>query len=87
MIFDIIDYLGKYDEGVITLLSLKYDDNYYDATFFYKDEYVALTIDEDLESIIGVIEEWVGYNNLVIDIMDKVVPYDEIINRLDEIEG
>ncbi len=86
MIFDIIEYLGKYEDGVIALISLKYEDSYYDATFFYKDEYVALTIDEDLESIIGVVEEWEGYNDLVINIMNKVIPYDEIINRLDEIE-
>lgn len=87
MIFDIIDYLGKYEEGVIALISLNYEDKYYDATFFYKNEYVALTIDEDLESLIGIIEEWEGYNDLVLNIMSKVVPYDEIINRLDEIEG
>lgn len=86
MIFDIIDYLGKFEEGVVVLLSLNYNDEYYDATFYYVDDYVAITIDEDLEEHIGLIEQWDGYNDLILSIMSKVVPYDEIIGRLDEIE-
>ena len=49
MIFDIIEYLGKYEEGVMVLLSLNHMDIYYDATFFYTNDFVTLTIDEDLE--------------------------------------
>jgi len=86
MLFDIIDYLGKHDEGILVLISLNYDNNYYDSTLYYKDNFITLTIDEDLELKIGSIEEWIGYNNLILDIMKKVIPYDEIINRLDVID-
>lgn len=86
MIFDIIEYLGKYETGVITLLSLNYMDEYYDATFFYTDKFVTVTVDEELEAIIGPIEQWEGYNQLVIDVMSRVVPYDEIIGRIDDID-
>jgi hypothetical protein len=86
MTFDIIEYLGKFEDGVLALISLNYENEYYDATFFYKEDFVTLTIDEKLEEIIGEIEEWSGYNNLVLDIMKKVVPYDEIITRLDPVD-
>ena len=86
MTFDIIEYLGKFEDGVLVLISLNYEDNYYDTTFYYKDNFVTLTIDDDLEEIIGQIELWSGYNNLVLDIMKKVIPADEILGRLDEID-
>jgi hypothetical protein len=86
MTFDIIEYLGKFEDGVLVLISLNYEDNYYDTTFYYKENFVTLTIDEDLEQVIGQIEFWPGYNNLVLDIMKKVIPYIEIITRLDEID-
>jgi len=86
MTFDIIEYLGKFEDGVLALISLNYENEYYDATFFYKEDFVTLTIDVKLEEIIGEIEEWSGYNNLVLDIMKKVVPYDEIITRLDPVD-
>lgn len=86
MNFDIIEYLGKFEDGVLVLISLNYENEYYDATFFYKEDFVTLTINEDLEELIGEIEKYPLYNNLVIEIMKQVVPYKEMINRLDEID-
>jgi hypothetical protein len=87
MKFDVIEYLGKYEEGVMVLLSLNYNDEYYDATFFYKDNFITLTVDEQLEEILEcTIEKWSEYGTLVVDILKKVIPYDEIINRLDELD-
>lgn len=86
MTFDIIEYLGKFEDGVLVLISLNYEDEYYDATFFYKEDFVTLTIDEKLEEIIGEVEEWFGYENLVLELMKKIVPYEEIITRLDQVD-
>jgi hypothetical protein len=86
MTFDIIEYLGKFEDVVLALISLNYENEYYDATFFYKEDFVTLTIDEKLEEIIGEIEEWPGYDNIVLELMKRVVPYDEIITRLDKVD-
>ena len=84
---DILDYLGKIDDGIIVLLSLSYDDVYYEGTLYYKDKLVALTPDEVLEEKLGsVIEDWEGYNDLMLEILKKVVPYDEMITRVDDID-
>ena len=85
MKFDIVEYLGKIEDGILVIISLNYEDEYYDSTFYYKNQFVTLTIDEKLEEIIGSIEKWEGYNKLVLDIVERVVPYDEMVNRLDEI--
>jgi len=87
MKFDIIEYLGKIEDGVLVILSLNYEDEYYEATFYYKNQFVTLTVDETLEEILGCsIENWKGYNKLVLEIVEKLVPYNEIINTLDEID-
>lgn len=92
MIFDIIEYSGKINipgkgEVVMVILSLNYDNNYYDASFVYDSKnFVTLTVDESLEDEIGIIEHWAGYNQLIMDIKSKIISYDEIIVRLDEID-
>jgi len=84
---DILEYLGKVDEGIIVLLTLSYEEEYYESTLYYKERLVALTPDEKLEEKLGcVIEDWEGYNDLMMDILRKVVPYDEMISRCDEID-
>ena len=84
---DILEYLGKVNDGVLALLSLSYDGEYYESTFFYKDRLVILTTEERLEEKLGcVIEDWEGYNSLMLDIIKKLVPYDEMIGRVDEFD-
>jgi hypothetical protein len=84
---DILEYLGKHDNGVIVLLSINYEDIYYDATFFYNNEFLALTPDESFEEKIGSqIEDWDKYTDLVYLILSKVVPYEEIINIVSDFD-
>lgn len=87
MKFDIIEYLGKIEDGVLVILSVNYEDEYYESTFYYKNQFVTLTVDEKLEEILGCnIENWKGYNKFVLEIVEKIVPYNEIVNTLDEID-
>ena len=82
---DILDYLGKHEGGILTLLSLGYQDKYYEATFYYREELVALTPDDRLEKELGCqIEDWEGYNNLMFNILKRVVPYEQMINIADD---
>ena len=84
---DILDYLGKIDDGIIVLLSLSYDGEYYEGTFYYKENLIALTPDEKLEEKLeSTIEDWEGYNDLVLDIIKKLVPYEEMIKRIDDLD-
>ncbi len=87
MTADIIDYLGKYENGVLVLLSIGYKGEFTEGTIYYSNEMLSLTVDESIEQDLGMkIEFWDGYRDLLISILKKVVPYNEIINRLDEVD-
>jgi hypothetical protein len=87
MTADIIDYLGKYENGVLVLLSIGYKGEFSEGTIYYSNEMLSLTVDESIEEELGMkIELWDGYRDLLISILKKVVPYNEIINRLDEVD-
>lgn len=87
MTIDVLDYIGKHDDGIITILSLGYEGEYYEATFYYQKQLLALTPDAKLIEKLGCeIEDWEGYNDLMLDIMKKVVPFDEMITRVDEFD-
>lgn len=84
---DIIDYLGKFENGVLVLLSINYNDNFTEGTIYYSDKVLSLTVDESIEKDLGMpIEFWEGYRDLLESILKRVVPYNEIINRLDDID-
>lgn len=85
--FEILDYLGKLNDGVLTLVSIEYEEVWYESTFYYTRDMLALTVDKEFEDKLGCqIEDWSGYKNLMIDIIKRVVPYDEIIVRIDEFD-
>lgn len=85
MTVDIIDYLGKHENGILVLISLGYEEEYYEGTFYYRDSLLVLTVEERLESKIGcLIEDWSGYQKLMFDILSRVVPYEEMIMRSDD---
>jgi hypothetical protein len=84
---DIIDYLGKHNNGVMVLISLTCDGIYYEGILFYTNENFVISVDEELENKIGCqIEYWDGYRELAVTTLKKIVPYNEIINRLDEVD-
>ena len=82
----ILEYLGKVDGGVLVMLSIIYDAKYYEATFFYNSSDILLTINQDLEEVVGDIKLHKSYQTLLRDILKKIVPYSEIYERLDEVD-
>jgi len=84
---DIVDYMGKLEDGVLVLLSINCDGSFSEGTIFYSNENILLTIDQEIEDEIGSpIELWVGYKDLLISILDKLIPYDEISKRIDDLD-
>jgi hypothetical protein len=84
---DIVDYMGKYESGVLVLINLNIDGRFYEGTLFYSDKELVLTPDEQVEKVIGMeIELWDGYKTLLENILKKLIPYEEISKRLDEVD-
>jgi hypothetical protein len=85
MTVDVLDYIGKHEDGIFVLLSLGYEEKYYEATFYYRDTFIVLTVEESLEEKFGCeIEDWDGYGQIMYDIVKKVTPYEEMINQVED---
>lgn len=84
---DIIDYMGKYEDGVLVLLSVVCDGAYTEATIFYNDKDLLLTVDDSIEEKINMpIEAWSGYKKLLESILSRLIPAAEVRGRLDDVD-
>lgn len=83
----ILSYLGKLDIGILVLISITYQDKYYESTFFYTTDKMVLTISRELEEEIGhKIQDDEDYPNLLRQILKKIVPYNQMINNIDDVD-
>jgi hypothetical protein len=84
---DIIDYMGKMDSGILVLLSINCNNKFTEGTIFYTDNNFTITVSEDVEKELGcVIEQWSGYINFAESILKKLVPCNELLSRIDEVD-
>ena len=84
---DIVDYMGKYETGVLVLINVGIDKKFYEGTLFYSDNDIVLTVDNSIEEKLGSeIELWDGYKDLLESILSKLIPYEEISKRIDEVD-
>lgn len=84
---DIVDYMGRYETGILVLINVGVDDKFYEGTIFYSDKDIVLTVDDSIEEKLGTqIELWDGYKGLLESILGKLIPYEEISKRIDEVD-
>lgn len=83
---DIVDYMGKYENGVLVLLSINCDGSFSEGTVFYTEDNLVLTVDQSIEDKLGPIEEWSGYKDLLESIFKKLIPCSEISTRIDDLD-
>jgi formylmethanofuran:tetrahydromethanopterin formyltransferase len=81
----ILDYIGKYEGGILTSVGLMYDGIFYESIFYYTNNKMIITIDNTLKEKIGDIELHEDYIPLMESIINKVDPYENIVETLKEI--
>jgi hypothetical protein len=91
MTIDVLDYLGKHEDGIIVSITIGFDGEYYDAHFYYKqlensELFVAVSCELFEEKINCQIEDWEKYDELIVEIGKKVIPFKEMISRIDEFD-
>ena len=82
----ISSYLGRLEKGVLVLLSIMYDSESYEGTYWYTDEYKVLTLDGELDEIIGNIQEYEDYDNIMEYLRENTSEFEEIFQTLNEVE-
>lgn len=83
----ILDYLGKIEKGILVLVSFVYQEKYYEGMFFYTDEQILLNVDDEFEKTLGSkIEQHKEYKEILRYLIRNVVPWSEMITRIDELD-
>jgi hypothetical protein len=84
----IIKYLGKVESGIITLITLKFikENVAFDATFYYTEDRLLLTVPPEVEEVYGHIEKHPYYEEIIRICLKKVVPYDKMIDSIDPLD-
>lgn len=82
----ILEYMGSIKNGILTLVSIIYNNKYYEGTFYYTIDNMVLTISEELEFELGhKISDDIDYIPILKDIFKKVAPYHETIDKIKKI--
>jgi hypothetical protein len=83
----VLEYLGKWEGGILVLISIEYLDKFFEGIFYYTYDKMIINVDSGLKELLGSeIELWDGYPKFMEDIINLVEPYDEIYNDLEEID-
>jgi hypothetical protein len=84
---DIVDYMGKMEGGILVLLSVNCDGSFSEGTIFYTPENLAITVSDEVEKKIGSkIELWSGYKGLLESTLNKLIPCEELLARMDDVD-
>ena len=92
MIFDngidlnINSYMGIYEKGVMVILSINYNDEFYEGTYWYNNEIEVLTLNEPLREKFPNIQEDESYEDIMKFLKENSLDYDKAILKLKEIE-
>ncbi len=82
----ILDYIGKYEGGILVSIGLMYKEEFFDSIFYYTRDSMIINVDNEMiEKLNSHIEEHPDYHELMRDIISKVEPYDDVIEKIDEI--
>lgn len=78
----VLDYLGKYEGGILVSVGLVYENTFYNSIFYYTSDKMIINVDDELSEKIGNIETMDDYIPLMESIINMVEPYDKIINQV-----
>ena len=82
---DVKDYLGRIGPGVTVILSIVFESKVYEGIYWYTDDINLLQIPEEIESVIGSIEEYNEYENIMDHLKNTNPSYFEIATELEDL--
>ena len=84
----ILKYLGKLETGILALINISFleEDFNFDATFFYTDEHVLLTVPEEVDLLFEDFSKLPIYPKILEECYKKVVPYKELFENIDPLD-
>lgn len=72
------DYLGILQDGISVILSIKYENELYESMYWYNTDVQIIILDDNLELLIGAIQEKEYYNDVMSFLKEACPVYEEI---------
>jgi hypothetical protein len=83
----ILDYLGKYEGGILVSVGLMYNQKFYNSIFYYTSNRMIINVEEKMtQDMKYEIEEHKDYILLLKSIISMCDPHENLINQLEEIK-
>jgi hypothetical protein len=83
----ILDYLGKYEGGILVSVGLMYNQKFYNSIFYYTSNRMIINVEEKMtQDMKYEIEEHKDYLLLLKSIISMCDPHENLINQLEEIK-
>jgi len=83
----ILDYLGKYEGGILVSVGLTYKEKFYSSIFYYTDSQMIINVEESMTKDIGYeIEQHSDYIPLLKYLIRECEPFESVIDQLEEIK-
>lgn len=83
----ILDYLGKYEGGILVSVGLMYNQKFYNSIFYYTSNKMIINVEEKMTQDMNCeIEEHKDYLSLLKSIISMCDPHENLINQLEEIK-
>jgi len=80
------DYIGNLEGGVTALISIIYNDKYYEGIYWYTNTTQVITFPHDLEKEMGVkVEDFIHFEKIQKHLRSLEVGYDTIIDNLESV--
>lgn len=84
----ILDYLGKYEGGILVSVGLMYNEKFYNSIFYYTQDKMIINVDESM--IVDMkceIEQHKDYLDLLKSIIEKCEPFETVVEKLEEFKN
>lgn len=83
----VLEYMGKIAGGVLTLISIEWNSDFYDATLFYTKNQMIITPSQELELAMGCkLQDHEDHQKILEIVKDKVADYDQVYTTLEDFD-
>ncbi len=83
----ILDYIGKYEGGILVSVSLMFKERYYNSIFYYTSSEMIINVEESMTKDMGFeIEQHKDYLKLLKSVIKQCEPFENIFDKLEEIK-
>lgn len=83
----VLDYIGKYEGGILVSVGLMFNEKYYNSIFYYTSDEMIINVEESMTKEMGFeIELHKHYLDLLKSILQQCDLYENIIDKLEEIK-